>query len=198
MQIHPDVLITYGGFSRKYAKGSFLFHEGDTPVFYYQLIHGEVKLFSTAKNGKDLIQGTFKAGESFGEPPLLINKAYPSTAQVTKDAIIIKLTRERLLAILHENADISAALLVRLATRIYDKAVAAKLLAAPTPEEKIAGFLYKIKYEITGDDKNAILIPFTRQQIADSTGLRVETVIRTLSRMNEEKKVKIINHKLYY
>ncbi|WP_369791989.1 helix-turn-helix domain-containing protein [Sediminibacterium sp. C3] len=41
-------------------------------------------------------------------------------------------------------------------------------------------------------------MPFTRQQLADFTGLRVETVIRTLSKLSERNKVKIIDHKLYY
>jgi CRP-like cAMP-binding protein len=42
------------------------------------------------------------------------------------------------------------------------------------------------------------LIPFTRQEIANFTGLRVETVIRALSKMSKCKKVDIINHKIYY
>lgn len=198
MQIHPDILVTYGGFSRKYVKGAFVFHECDSPVFYYQLIAGEVKVFSTGKDGKDLIQGMFKAGESFGEPPLFLNKPYPSTAQVTRDAVIIKITRERFLSILQDNPDITASFLTTFAGRIYNKSVAAQLLATRTPEEKITRFLYKTKQEMKCDGKTPVHIPYTRQQIADCTGLRVETVIRTLSRMNDDKKVKIVDHKLYY
>ncbi len=41
-------------------------------------------------------------------------------------------------------------------------------------------------------------VPYTRQQIADQTGLAVEIVIRTLLRMNKEGKIKICKHKLYY
>ncbi|MBK6785512.1 MAG: helix-turn-helix domain-containing protein [Saprospiraceae bacterium] len=42
------------------------------------------------------------------------------------------------------------------------------------------------------------LIPYTRQQIADFLGLRVETVIRTLIKMEQEKSVEIRKHKLYF
>ena len=42
------------------------------------------------------------------------------------------------------------------------------------------------------------LIPYTRQQIADFLGLRVETVIRTLIKMEVEKSVEIRKHKLYF
>ena len=41
-------------------------------------------------------------------------------------------------------------------------------------------------------------ICLTRQEIADFTGLRVETVIRTLKRMEQENKIEIRNRKLYY
>jgi CRP-like cAMP-binding protein len=43
-----------------------------------------------------------------------------------------------------------------------------------------------------------IHIAFTRQEIANFTGLRVETVIRTLKKMEEENKVTIDHRKLYY
>jgi len=42
------------------------------------------------------------------------------------------------------------------------------------------------------------LVPFTRQEIANFTGLRVETVIRAFSKMKAEKKIDIINHKIYF
>ena len=52
--------------------------------------------------------------------------------------------------------------------------------------------LYRVytKYE-------RFLVPYTRQQIADMTGLRVETVIRTVSRLKEEGKISVIKHKIY-
>ena len=42
------------------------------------------------------------------------------------------------------------------------------------------------------------LVPFTRQEIANFTGLRVETVIRVISKMKANKKIDIVNHKIYF
>lgn len=198
MQIHPDILISYGGFSRRYLEGAFVFHQYDMPVFYYQIISGEVKVFSSKTNGSDLIQGIFQAGNSFGEPPLLLNKPYPSSAQVTKNAIILKITREGFLSILEDHPDIAASFLQIFAERIYNKAMAVQVISTRDPRQKIIAFLDKTKQELAGVDNLPILIPYTRQQIADFTGLRVETVIRTLKKMSEDKNVEIINHKLYY
>jgi CRP-like cAMP-binding protein len=46
-------------------------------------------------------------------------------------------------------------------------------------------------------DKSRFYIPFTRQQIADMTGLRVETVIRTVKKLKEDGKLEIEKHKIY-
>ncbi|WP_410703659.1 helix-turn-helix domain-containing protein [Chryseobacterium sp. SIMBA_029] len=41
-------------------------------------------------------------------------------------------------------------------------------------------------------------IPFTRQQLSSITALRLETVIRTVKKMEKNKMVRIINGKIFY
>lgn len=196
MHIDYDILIAYGGFARKFEKGDIIFHEGSDPYFFYQVVTGEVKLYLSNPEGKELIQGTFKAGESFGEPPLLLGRKYPTTAQAMIPCIIVKINLVRLLCIMKDYPELTNRLLYCFAERIYNKVNTAQILISQTPEEKIILFLNKLKEA----DKNGRrkLVPYTRQQIADCTGLRVETVIRTLVRMNKEKKVNIVDRKVYY
>lgn len=196
MQIHPDILVAYGGFKKRYPKGSFIFNEGDSPHFYYQVVDGLVKVYSTNTEGKDLIQGMFKAGESFGEPPLFVNKPYPSTAQASSDCIVIKITKEKLLSLLNDYPEMVKSLLFTFADRIYAKSTSAQIYLGHTPEEKILMFFDRIKSQDNGTTQ--MLIPYTRQQIADFTGIRVETVIRTLVEMCKKQKVSIVNRRVYY
>lgn len=195
MQIDYDILITYGGVARKFAKGDFIFYEDTLPYYYYQLISGEVRMFSTNAEGKELIQGVFNDGQSFGEPPLLLGKVYPSTAQANTDCVMVKIRKEHFLSILADYPEFLSRIMYTFAERIYNKATAVQVWVQQTPEEKIKQFLSNSKATV-GDCTNQPF-PYTRQQIADFTGLRVETVIRTLTRMNKDGKVKIINHKLY-
>jgi len=194
MPIDYDILIAYGGTVKKYSKGSVIFLGGDIPYFFYQIEEGEVKVFSASTEGKELIQGIFKSGESFGEPPLLLNKCYPTTAMANCDSIIVRISKEKLLNILKDYPDIANRMLFIFAERIYKKICFVQTLISHTPEQKILAFFKEIK----GNCKEKIMINYTRQQIADFTGMRVETVIRTLIKMNEEKKVDIINHKVFY
>ena len=97
---------------------------------------------------------------------------------------------------LDEYPNIQKTFLALLARKVYSKASTAKAVMNHTPEERLLSFLddYKKKHHTTG---GKIEIPFTRQEIANFTGLRVETVIRTLSVMRTKKQVEIINRKLY-
>lgn len=194
MQIDHNILIAYGGVSKRVSKGSFIFMEGDTPRFFFQLVEGEVKMFSTNIEGKEFIQGVFTGGNSFGEPPLLASKCYPSTAQASADSVIVKISKDKFINILQDYPSTALSLLQTFAKRLYNKATSTKILIGRTPEEKILGFFNKVR---STDCNEKILIPYTRQEIADYTNLRVETVIRALLKMHEEGKVFIKDHKVY-
>ena len=71
------------------------------------------------------------------------------------------------------------------------------MLNNQAPEERILEFLRYFKKKTTSTD-DKMPIPYTRQELANLTGLRIETVIRTLRKLSETNKVDIINHKVYY
>jgi CRP-like cAMP-binding protein len=79
--------------------------------------------------------------------------------------------------------------------RIHSKAKTSKDIINQKPEFRIIAFLNAHK---NNNNSNKELVPFTRQEIANFTGLRVETVIRVFSKMSACNKVEIINHKIYY
>lgn len=82
-----------------------------------------------------------------------------------------------------------------MAHRIHSKAKTAKYIINQKPEFRVLAFLNANK-KGNGDHKE--LVPFTRQEIANFTGLRVETVIRVISKMKANKKIDIVNHKIYF
>lgn len=192
-QIDLDILISFGAVFREYEKGEILFLEGDKANTYYQVVSGSVKMFNTNDDGKEFTQGYFSNGQSFGEPPLFIDEKYPASAMAFQHSEVIKLSREKFLTILEEFPQIQKRFLELMARRIYNKATSSKDIINQRPEFRIKAFLDTCKK--TQEREH---IPFTRQEIANFTGLRVETVIRTLSKMKKKNIVEIINHKIYY
>ena len=88
-------------------------------------------------------------------------------------------------------------MIILFAKRIYSKATTAREIINNTPESRIMGFLNDFKKKNNRDGEK-IEIPYTRQEIANYTGLRVETVIRTLTKMKTKKIVQIVERKLIY
>lgn len=197
MQIDTDILITWGAVAKKFKKGEYIFHEGDYARFYYQILNGTIKMFNTNLDGKEFTQSEFKAGHSFGEPLLFIDERYPTSAVACQDSVIIKLPKEKFIEILDEYPIFQKQMITLFAKRIYNKSITAREIINNTPETRIMGFLndYKKKNKIENEKSE---IPYTRQEIANYTGLRVETVIRTLAKMKTKKMVQIVERKLIY
>lgn len=195
MPIDLDLLFTWGAIAKEYKKNEVIFYEDEVANFYYQVIDGCVRMFNSNDDGKEFTQGYFPEGQSFGEPPLFIDEKYPATAVAFQDSKIIKLSKDKFLKILDEYPSIQKYFLKLMAQRIHNKAKTSKDIINQKPEFRIIAFLNTHK---KGNSNTKELVPFTRQEIANFTGLRVETVIRAFSKMKAEKKIDIINHKIYF
>jgi CRP/FNR family transcriptional regulator len=197
MQIDTDILIAWGAVAKKYKKNEIIFLEGDMPRYYYQIISGKVRMFNTSNETKELTQGVFEEGESFAEPPIFINETYPANAIALCDTVLIRILKERFVRLLDEYPALQKKFLKLFSERIYCKSLQVRELVSHSPEERIKNFLYHHKKKY-GHEKEKIYINFTRQEIANFTGLRVETVIRTLQKMKIRNIVSIVDKKLYY
>lgn len=195
MQIDLELLYKWDAIVKVYKKGEIVFSEDMKANFYFQIMDGCVKMFNINDTGKEFTQGYFFNGQSFGEPPLFIDEKYPATAIAYLDTTIIKLSKEKFLKILDEHPSIQKHFLNLLARRIHSKAMTSKDIINQNPSFRILAFL---KAHKKTDDAERMLIPYTRQEIANFTGLRVETVIRALTKLKAEKKIEIKNHKVYY
>jgi CRP-like cAMP-binding protein len=65
------------------------------------------------------------------------------------------------------------------------------------PENRIASLINNLKRANRNFCGNQYQLNLTRQQIADMTGLRVETVIRTMRTMHEKGEILISKGKVY-
>jgi CRP/FNR family transcriptional regulator len=190
-------LLALGGTIEKFDKADMIFSEGEEARYIYLIVSGQVKLFNMNDQGREFTQGIFKSGETFGEPPMLIEEKYPASAMACKESQILRLPKEALMRLLDEDREFEREFLLLLARRLYNKAITAKAIVNHTPQERIVAFLEHCKRR-ANPETGRVHINHTRQEIANLTGLRVETVIRTLSAMQKNKVVEIINRKLYY
>lgn len=196
--IEHSILYAYGASEKHYLKDEFLFHKDDNPRFYFQVISGKIKMSNYNDAGKEFIQGIFTSGNSFGEPPLFGNFDYPSNAIALEESIVLILRKERFESLLMENPDIHINFTRVLADRLIFKAMMASGNSNENAEERIRTLIDYLKIKVHHiSQEDDFEVNLTRQQIADLTGLRVETVIRTIKKMALKGEIKIINRKVF-
>jgi CRP-like cAMP-binding protein len=193
-----ELLEKYGALKKFFEKNAILFEEGDLPTHYYQIISGEIKMNNYNDDGREFIQGIFYNNQGFGEPPLFINQAYPANAMAVENSEIIYLQKNSFMKLLEDNPAISLKITEDFARRLFYKSIMAAEISTQEPEHRVLTFIdYSVAHLNFKKDENGYLINFTRQQIGDLTGLRVETVIRTINSLEKKGVLKIINRKVY-
>lgn len=196
--IDENLLLDYGAKKISFSKGDQLFREGESALNFYQVVSGEIKMNNYNEDGKEFIQGIFSIGQSFGEPPLLANVKYPANAEAISDAEVLQLSKENFLNLLSSNPKVHLKITETLAKRLFYKAIMVSEISSQEPEHRILRILdYLKKYVHKTEGKFAYRVDLTRQQLADLTGLRVETVIRATKSLEKKGEVQIKKRKLY-
>lgn len=178
-------------------KDEYIFLEDEPASFYFQVINGTIKMSSYSENGQEFIQGIFKSGQSFGEPAIFGDFSYPNNAIATEKSEIAKLPKDLFFELLKENFEIHKVFNSLLSNRLRYKAILLKEISSYCPDHVIMTLLKYLRDNNQEKDKTHFQIPYTRQQIADMTGLRVETVIRTVKKLQKDGLLEIKQHKIY-
>ncbi|MEO6915667.1 MAG: Crp/Fnr family transcriptional regulator [Chitinophagaceae bacterium] len=197
MMIDIDSLLTWGATYKKVGCSETIFHEGSTGQFYYQLVSGSINWVNIDENGGEFLQDIIEPGESFGEFHLFDNSPYAASAVANKESIVIRLNKVTFLNMLKEYPEIHFAFTRLFTSRLRFKFLLLKELACFGPEHRISTLFAHFKLSKRNICQQCNQVKLTRQQIADMTGLRVETVIRSSRHMQENGKLKISRGKVY-
>ncbi len=197
MMLDIDTLLAWGAAYKKVAAGEVIFREGAHAQFYCQLVSGSVRWVNINEEGKEFLQVMIESGECFGELPMFDDEPYAATAIANEDSMIIRLHRTTFLQLIQENPDIHFAFSKLLTQRLRFKFFLLKEMANHNPEHSISTLLSYFKEHKKNICTKCNMVKLTRQQIADMTGLRVETVIRAIRNMHSKGMVLIEKGKVY-
>jgi CRP-like cAMP-binding protein len=198
MIINDDLLFTYGATVDDYKINQTIFYEGTMAKFYFQIVSGTVSLNNYHEDGKEFIQNIISDGQSFGESLLFTELPYPMSAIVRTNCTIIKLPKKNLNDLLSQNLEANFNLIKCLSDRLYYKYKMQLGISSSSPLFKLQTLLDYFKDFHRNAAPFSYLVPHTRQQLANLTGMRVETVIRTVKKMEKDGTVKLIGGKIYY
>jgi CRP-like cAMP-binding protein len=196
--IPEELLARYGAFQVRAPEGTRLFEQGDAPTHIFVVKTGRIRMVSTGDSGREFTQGMFDAGQSFGEPPFFAGVPYPAAAVAEIDSTVWKCPRSGFIDLLRDHVDVHLAITKALSLRLAYKALMLGEIAIEEAEHRIATLIRYFRRRQPGASKTGYRVPFTRQQLADMTGLRVETVIRTVKAMEGKGVLAIVGGRILW
>ncbi len=198
MNIDENLLRSFGGEDKVYKAKETVFKEGDHAQYYFQIVQGKVKLNTFDEEGKEFIHNILGKNQSFGDSLLFFEKKYPMNAVCLEASELIRVPKTNFLEMIRLHPDLSLSMNACLSQRLYFKIVMMQAMASQNPINRLKGLLDYLKSYHDGDCQHCFPVHLTRQQIANLVGLRVETVIRSLKKMEKEGGIRIVNRKILY
>jgi len=194
--IPDDLLKSYNARIIPFKKDEIIFHQDKVAHYYFQVVQGEVKMAHYNEEGQEFIQGIFNNGMSFGEPALFGEFVYPCSAVTIKDSLIARMDSANFFKLLENNFEIHRSFNRVLSKRLRYKGIILNEISSYPPAHRIQTVLNFLRNKY-GNNQEPFEVPFTRQQIADMTGLRVETVIKTIKLLSLKDGLKIRDRKVF-
>lgn len=180
---------------KKYRKGEIIIEEGSKTYYFYYLLKGEVSVYNVATEGKVFLHHKMSENNFFGEPAGILDIPFPGYINVTsEEAKVLRIKRENLIQYLKNNPEWSFEFLKSVAEKSWKKSELLKSIIFLNPEERIIMHFEEFKK----GNKKRMPIELTRKDLSTMTGLRIETIIRTVKKMESQGKLEIINGKVYY
>jgi CRP-like cAMP-binding protein len=172
-------------------KGDMIFHQGDLATNFHIVRSGKIKMMTYNEEGREFVQGYFTEGQSFGEPPFFNRLPYPASAVAAEPGEIWKCPYDSFTKLLKQNFEIHLELTKVLSGRLVYKSIMLSELAVEEAEHRLTTLISYFKKQEGTSRGRSYKVPFTRQQLADMTGLRVETVIRSIKAMEQKKLLRL-------
>jgi len=172
-------LLEKGYSVKEFPKDTIIYEPDMQPRFVYFIKSGEIRMVTVNNDGKEFIQGVFKTGQYFGEPALLINKPYLAYTIASKNSEIILVNRVDFFNLLKDDSEFSMDLIKVLSKRLFYKSMMLEELTNEKAEHRLETIISFLFADISTGES----LKVTRQDLADMTGLRVETVIRVVKQL---------------
>ncbi len=195
--IDSELLLAHGAVYKKFKANEPIFMEGDACSYYHEVVTGELKLINIDHEGRECVHAIIEAGESFGEFPLFDDAPYAASAIAESECEVLRLHKPLFLEMLKGNPVILFNFARLLSKRLRFKYSVVKSMSSNSPETRIINLINYLKAENKNFCADDSQLKLTRRQIAGMTGLRVETVIRTIRQMHNKGELLISRGKVY-
>ncbi|HEX9758331.1 MAG TPA: Crp/Fnr family transcriptional regulator [Nitrospiria bacterium] len=176
-----------------YDKHDIIFHE-DTPSHgIYILCSGRIKLTNSSRFGQQQILKIVSAGEIIEKNGLFNTGKHTVTAETLERSEVTFFEREDFLTLLKNHSDLSIRLINVLSQELEKSQQRINQLTFKDAKGRLALILLDLakSYGVKNKDGIALGITLKREEIAEMTGMTLETAVRLLSQFKKDRVIKV-------
>jgi CRP/FNR family transcriptional regulator len=175
--------------------GETIFSEGDLADDVFGLSHGVVRLYKLLPDGRRQILAFALPGEFLGIP---FADRHTFSADAIGEVALCRFSRSELTKFVWSSPGVMK-LMVGFAARELDMAQNQLiLLGNGSAEEKVLMFLVNWHNRLTRlSVSSKTVLPMRRQDIADFLGLKLETISRTLAKLEQKSVIRLVPNGVY-
>jgi CRP/FNR family transcriptional regulator, anaerobic regulatory protein len=175
----------------RFDGGQTIFSEGERAESAFGLSRGVVRLYKLLSDGRRQVVAFALPGDFLAMP---LAGRFNCSADAIGEVSASRFPREKLKRLIQSSPNLQR-LLIEFATReMHTAQNQLTLLGNGSAEEKVAIFLVNWRNRLTRSRTNSqpVLLPMRRQNIADFLGLKLETVSRTLAKLEEKDLIRLL------
>jgi CRP/FNR family transcriptional regulator len=177
-----DLVLGY----RNVKKGEALFRVGDTFRNVYAVRTGSFKRLTLLADGREQVTGFYLAGESLGVDGISSGQ-YASDTVALEDSTVCVMPFELLELLSREVKAVQHHVYRMLSAEVVRDSGFMLLLGTMTADERVASFLLDLsrRWRQRAYSATQFMLRMTREETGSFLGLKLETVSRTLSRLQK-------------
>jgi CRP/FNR family transcriptional regulator len=176
-----------GGIARP---GALFIEETNPATSFFNIISGTARLYKLLPDGRRQIIGFANGGNFLG---LAVSDTYAFSAEAIDAVRYCRFPRTRLRELMHDFPLMQERLLQVASTELVAAQEQMLLLGRKSARERVATFLISQSQLGSAGQRSRFVLPMARGDIADYLGLTIETVVRTLKKLRDERMIDVTN-----
>ncbi len=177
--------------SKTIKKGEILFDEDEFINGIFCIKSGICKISKMNENGREHIIHLAKSGSLIGERSLINNEPTNLKATALNDMQVCFIPKEDIQDSLHNNPDFTLEILKNMASALKHADNTIIDLGQKNVKQRLAHTLLDLEDNFGTDEKGAINVVLTREEIANIIGTATESIIRLLSEFKRKKYINL-------
>jgi CRP-like cAMP-binding protein len=164
--------------ANNFQDGDIIFYDGEKPNGLYVVCSGKAKIYKTSRNGQQLITRIVGPAQPLGYRSMLADENHAGSSEAMQESVVSFIDQEAFYQFLKTHPDAMMSLLKQLAHDVRESQDKARDLAHKPAKARVSDALIRMMY--VDNHNQPVVTGVKRKEIAEMTGLTVETTVRVL------------------